>query len=339
MIKNTDPARKYGTWIKNFPCPTLVTVIYLCTIASLTFAEELKIKFEPVRPLVLRDKLDPIRVQLGEKLFNDVRLSKDNSISCAHCHNLATNGSDDKRFSVGIDGALGNIKAPSVYNSGFQFVLFWNGRANTLEEQAEGPITNPIEMGSTWPSVIKKLEADPTMKATFTKTYSDGITVQNILNAIADFERSLVTLNSPFDLWLLGNEEAISQKQLKGYQLFKSYGCISCHQGQNVGGNMFAQMGSVGNYFEDRGTKITSADRGRFEVTGQEADLYFFRVPSLRLAALQNYFFHDSSVSTLKEAIRIMGVYQLGRKIPDNDIEYIESFINSLVGKHPLLKR
>ncbi len=177
------------------------------------------------------------------------------------------------------------------------------------------------------------------MKTTFAKSYSDGITAQNILNAIANFERSLVTLNSPFDLWLLGNEEAIDKKQLKGYQLFKSYGCISCHQGKNVGGNMFAQMGSVGNYFEDRGTEITSADHGRFEVTGQKDDLHYFKVPSLRLAGLQSFFFHDSSVGTLREAIKIMGVYQLGRKIPENDIEYIESFINSLVGIHPLVKR
>ncbi|WP_428623687.1 cytochrome-c peroxidase [Sedimenticola sp.] len=292
---------------------------------------------EPILPLPSHIELDSRKVHLGNILYHDVRLSADDTISCAHCHNLETNGSDGQPRSKGIGGAVGDIKAPTVYNSGFNFVQFWNGRAASLEEQIGGPINNPIEMGSSWPQVLAKLNADPAMVSAFSQIYQDGITEQNIRDAIATFERSLITANSPFDRWLLGDETAISELELNGYLLFKDYGCTSCHQGKNVGGNMYGYMGAIGNYFSDRGDELTQADLGRYQVSGIDDDRHLFKVPSLRLAALQKFFFHDASVSKLEEAIQIMGRYQLGRKIPNEDVSAIAAFLKSLVGTHPQL--
>lgn len=292
---------------------------------------------EPIRPLPLNTELDPLRVSLGDRLFHDPRLSADNSVSCAHCHILTTNGSDSRPGSVGIDGIVGGIRAPTVYNSGFNFVQFWNGRAASLKDQVNGPINNPIEMGSSWPEVLAKLNSDPEMAAAFLVVYKDGITEQNIRDAIATFERSLVTTDAPFDRWLRGDDDAISNLELQGYLLFKDYGCVSCHQGRNVGGNMYGYMGVVNNYFTDRTSPLTTADLGRFDITGDEEDLHLFKVPGLRLAALQKYFFHDASVDSLEEAIRVMGRYQLGRGIPDAHVTAIAAFLKSLVGRHPRL--
>ncbi len=321
------------------PTRSIIFLICVLTCIAMANAGNHTARSEPILPLQVNTQLDPQKIRLGDELFHDVRLSKDNSKSCAHCHNLATNGSDGLSASVGINGAVGTIKAPTVYNSGLNFVQFWNGRVNSLEEQAGGPITNPIEMGSSWPEVIQKLSLDTALLTSFLQIYEEGITENNIRDALATFERSLITANSPFDRWLLGDDDAISMTELNGYQLFKKYGCTSCHQGAGAGGNMYGYMGAVGNYFSDRGGKLTSADLGRFSVTGKEHDRHIFKVPSLRLAALQKFFFHDASATTLVDAIQIMGRYQLGRDIPDNDATAIKAFLLSLVGKHPHLKR
>lgn len=293
---------------------------------------------EPLLPLRPYQNLDPRKVALGDLLFHDKRLSADNSISCASCHDLATNGSDSNAASIGVGGAEGPIKAPTVYNTAYNFVQFWDGRAATLEEQAAGPVHNPIEMSSNWKQVLGKLREDKELVQSFDEIYPDGITPDNIANVIADFERSLVTLNSPFDRWLLGDDSAMSKQELRGYRLFKSYGCSSCHQGRNVGGNLFASMGAIGDYFGQREKEMVEADLGRFNVTGEEIDRYFFKVPSLRLAARQKYFFHDSSQTRLEDAIRVMGRYQLGREIPGDDISSIAAFLETLVGIHPRLQ-
>lgn len=294
---------------------------------------------EPLLPLQPFKDLNPAKVALGDRLYHDVRLSADNTTSCASCHDLATNGSDSRPSSVGIGGAVGPIKAPTVYNSAYNFTQFWDGRATTLEEQAAGPVHNPIEMGSNWEQVLGKLREDEALVETFEALYPDGLTPDNITSAIADFERSLITLDSPFDRWLRGDSSALSELQLKGYRLFKSYGCSSCHQGRNVGGNLFASMGAIGDYFGHRDKKIVQADLGRFNVTGEETDRHFFKVPSLRLAARQKFYFHDASQTRLSEAIRIMGRYQLGREIPDKDIAAINAFLHTLVGSHPRLQQ
>ncbi len=305
-------------------------------ISSFTLTAE--VKNEPIGPLASDPGLDARLVSLGDKLFHDTRLSQDNSISCASCHILSTGGTDDKKNSVGVGGSVGNIKTPTVFNSSYNFVHFWDGRAQTLEEQAPGPVHNPIEMNSNWEEVISKLSKDPAIMEEFEELFHDGMTGENIAAAIAVFERSLVTVNSRFDRWLKGEERVLTEQELRGYRLFKSYGCVSCHQGVNVGGNMYGIMGAKGDYFKDTQREITDADLGRYNVTKLSEDKHYFKVPSLRLAAINPPYFHDGSEPTLEGAIRIMGRYQLGRELPDDDIEDIISFLYTLVGEHIRLK-
>jgi cytochrome c peroxidase len=313
----------------------LYVLVLLCLSASLYGAD---VRNEAIRPLPLEQELNLKLVALGDHLFHDVRLSQDNSISCASCHVLSIGGTDHLARSVGVGGAKGEIKAPTVYNSGFSFVQFWDGRAITLEEQADGPVHNPLEMASNWPEVINKLSADAQMAEMFHDLFPEGITEEAIVAAIAEFERSLVTANSRFDRWLRGDEGAITPLELRGYRLFENYGCISCHQGANVGGNLYAYMGAMGDYFADRGSEITKADLGRFNVTKKVKDKHFFKVPSLRLAAINFPYFHDGETKILAEAVQIMGRYQLGREIPPDEINAIVAFLHTLVGEHPRLK-
>jgi len=287
---------------------------------------------EPILPLVKPDGLDPRKVDLGRRLFGDPILSVDGSISCASCHDLSQGGSDHRARSVGVKGAEGSIRAPTVYNSGLNFVQFWDGRAARLEDQAAGPITNPVEMGSNWPDVLKKLSAEPGYSVAFRKIYGAPPDQAAVTDAIATFERTLVTVNSRFDAYLRGDRTALNADERKGYELFKSYGCASCHQGANVGGNMYEKFGFMGDYFARRG-HVEEADLGRFNVTRREADRFVFKVPSLRLATLGGPYFHDGSVEDLGTAIEIMGRYQLGRDIPQRDVTQIILFMNSLVGQ------
>ena len=294
---------------------------------------------EAIKPLPLQQELNLKLVALGDRLFHDKRLSQDNTISCASCHVLSSGGTDRAARSVGVGGARGGIKAPTVYNSGFNFVQFWDGRAETLEKQAAGPVHNPLEMASNWSEVLTKLNSDPEAVKAFEELFPEGVTEQAVVTAIAEFERSLVTVNSRFDRWLRGDDDALTLFELRGFGLFKSYGCISCHQGVNVGGNLFAYMGAMGDYFSDRGRKLTEADMGRFNVTHNVDDKHFFKVPSLRLAAINPPYFHDGSVNSLSEAVLTMGRYQLGREIPQDEIEAIVAFLHSLVGEHRRLKK
>ena len=286
---------------------------------------------EPIQPLSVPTGLDRRKVALGKTLFFDPILSADSSLSCASCHDLTAGGSDHRSRSVGIKGALGGIRAPSVYNSALNFVQFWDGRATSLEAQAAGPITNPVEMGSAWPDVIAKLSASPTYSADFRAIYAAQPSAQSVTDAIATFERTLITVNSRFDGYLRGDDAALSADERKGYELFKSYGCASCHQGANVGGNMFEKFGFLGDYFADRG-HLTSADLGRFNVTGREVDRNVFKVPSLRMVGSGGPYFHDGSVQDLQAAVEIMGRYQLGRELPKGDVQNLVQFLNSLMG-------
>lgn len=288
---------------------------------------------EAILPIPLVNQLDEKKVSLGERLFSDPRLSADNSIACIHCHNLQRGGADSAVASRGINNQLGDINSPTVFNSAFNFTFFWDGRATTLEEQIDGPIHHKKEMASSWAEVIKKLKQDSDFLKQFTNIYSDGLTPDNIKSAIAEFERSLTTPNSRFDRHLRGETGIINKDEKLGYELFKDYGCISCHQGINVGGNMFQVFGVMGNYFSDRGN-ITIADYGRFNVTKKEKDRHHFRVPSLRNVALTAPYFHDGSAKSLKDAVKVMAKYQLGREIPDKDIEKIIAFLKTLTGEY-----
>ncbi len=297
------------------------------------------ISTEPIQPIPLELKLDEKKVELGDQLFHDPQLSGNNSISCASCHALNQGGTDRLARSIGIQGTAVPVNSPTVYNSGFNFRQFWDGRARTLEEQIEGPINAEAEMGSNWPDIVSKLKQSPEYTYLFNQTYTDGINRDNIKNAIATFERSLNTPNSRFDRFLRGDESALTSEEKEGYRRFKEYGCVSCHQGINVGGNMFQTFGVMRDYFKESVTKkqsgvISKADLGRYNVTGKEEDRYVFKVPSLRNASLTWPYFHDGSATSLEEAVLIMGQYQLGRQLSDEDIELIIKFIDTLTGEY-----
>jgi cytochrome c peroxidase len=286
---------------------------------------------EPLEALPAAPTLDRRVVALGRRLFHEPRLSGDNKVSCASCHDLAKGGVDAKPLSAGVDGKLGLVNAPTVYNSGLNFVQFWDGRAATLEEQVGGPITNPIEMGSSWDKVLGALKADPSYVSDF-GVLPGGVSEVNVRRAVADFERTLLTRGSPFDRFLAGDEGALGSEARAGYEMFKSVGCIACHQGRNVGGNMFQRFGVLGDYFKDRG-HVSDADYGRYNVTHNESDRYVFRVPSLRNVVHTAPYFHDGSAATLTDAVQVMARYQLGRKLSSEQVKEIIAFLTSLSGE------
>lgn len=292
---------------------------------------------QPILPLSPVAGLDPGRVALGERLFHDARLSADFSVSCATCHNLSAGGVDGQRFSLGIGGAVGKINAPTVFNSAYSLAQFWNGRAATLEEQAAGPIQNPIEMGATWSQVLSRLEQDAELAGEFRRLYRDGLTADNVLNAIATFERSLVTVDSRFDRYLRGDRQALSALEMDGFRRFREFGCTSCHQGMLIGGNMFQKFGVLGDYFAGRA--ITEADLGRYNVTRREEDRHVFKVPSLRNVARTAPYFHDGSAATLDQAVLVMARYQLGRDLSADDVAAIVAFLQTLNGELPPVTR
>jgi cytochrome c peroxidase len=287
---------------------------------------------EPIQPIQALSDLDVRKVALGRQLFHDPRLSHNNQLSCASCHNLKTGGTDRKARSTGINGAIGTINAPTVLNSGFNFSQFWDGRAATLETQIDGPLQSGIEMGSTWPEVVDKLRGSPEYVQAFQQVYADEIQSDHVRDAIAAFERSLATPNSRFDRFLRHDTGALTSPEREGYKLFKSFGCASCHQGMNVGGNMYQKLGVMAPYFADRG-HITKADFGRFNVTGDQRDMYMFKVPSLRNVELTAPYFHDGSAATLPDAVRMMAKYQLGRHLTDQEVELIVEFLKTLTGE------
>jgi len=287
-----------------------------------------------IRPIPPPIALDERKVHLGRRLFTDPGLSKDGTISCASCHDLELGGADGRTRPVGIGGQIGEVNTPTVLNSRFSFRQFWDGRAATLEEQIDGPLEHPAEMGASWEEVLARLSGDPSYGAAFAEAYPGGVTRANVKDAIATFERSLVTPDSPFDKFLRGDAEALGAEALRGYELFQSYGCVGCHQGVALGGNMFQRLGVVRDYFADRGD-VTRADLGRFNVTGREADRHVFKVPTLRNVALTAPYFHDGSAASLDDAVRVMARYQLGREIPAADRAAIVAFLRSLTGELP----
>lgn len=307
--------------------------LFLAAVLPGTAVAQANLLVSEITPLQKPSGLDAEKVKLGKKLFHEARLSKDNSISCAHCHGLDTGGVDNLKHSFGVNGAEGGINTPTVYNAGLNLAQFWDGRAPTLEDQVNGPTHNPIEMGSNWDEIIGKLSDDPVYVTTFNRLYGkQSLNADNIRHAIAEFERSLVTVNAPFDRYLQGDADALTASAKKGFELFRSYGCISCHQGANIGGNMFQVLGVFGDYFKDRGG-LTVADKGRIAVTGRSTDERKFKVPSLRLVTLTAPYFHDGSAQTLPQAIGIMAKYQLGRELPEQDVLLIIEFLKSLVGE------
>ena len=290
---------------------------------------------EPVRPIDKVLPYDEAKAALGYELFHDKRLSVDNTVSCASCHELDNAGVDNHQYSHGVNDQLGGVNAPTVYNAVYNFVQFWDGRAVTLADQAAGPPLNPVEMASpSFEDIIAKLNADKKFAAEFKKVYPDGITQANITNAIEEFERTLITPDSRFDKWLLGNDAAITAEELEGYELFKKYDCATCHVGPNLGGLSYELMGLRRHYFAERGLELTHEDNGRYKETQNERDRHRFKVPGLRNVEHTWPYYHDGTRETLEDAVRDMGYYQSGVELTDAEVDKITAFLKTLTGEY-----
>ncbi|MFW5926315.1 MAG: cytochrome-c peroxidase [Myxococcota bacterium] len=297
-------------------------------------AEEADLADEPIEPLPEEAEFDEAKMKLGRRLFFDPILSGDGTVACVTCHDLDKGGADGRKTSEGIRSQLGPINSPTVLNSALNVAQFWDGRAADLVEQAKGPVANALEMGATWEEVVARVENEPHYAERFDDIYDDGVTENNVADAIAEYEKALVT-PAPFDDYLRGDQDAIDEEAKEGYALFKEVGCTTCHLGQGVGGTSFQKMGLVNDYFEARGGEITEADLGRYNVTKKEEDKHKFKVPLLRNVEKTAPYFHDGSQETLAEAIRAMGHFQLGRDLTDEQVAKIQAFLESLTGEIP----
>ncbi len=290
---------------------------------------------ETVRPIEDAVEVDPLKVALGSMLYHDTRLSVDNTVSCATCHGLNTGGVDNKQYSEGVNGLMGGVNAPTVFNAHYNFVQFWDGRAATLAAQAAGPPLNPVEMASTsFDEICAKLKADAAFDKAFTAVYPEGITEQTITDAIQEFERTLLTPNSAFDKYLKGDKAALNADEVAGYELFKKYDCATCHVGENLGGQSYELMGIMADYFGDRGTELTTEDNGRNKETKLPRDVHRFKVPGLRNVALTAPYFHDGTQATLAEAVAAMAKYEVGVELGEDEVAKIVAFLNSLTGEY-----
>lgn len=284
---------------------------------------------EPIVPVPHSLATDPAKVAIGRQLFNDVRLSGNRTVSCASCHDVTKGGADSRVYSTGLNGEMTAVNAPTVFNAALNFKQFWDGRADTIEDQVEAVVANPVEMGSTWPSVVAMVAGDATYRTVFAAAYRDGVTKANIQNAIASYERALITPDSRFDRYLRGDGDALTPVEKAGYAKFKESGCVACHQGVNVGGNMFQKFGVM----TERLVEDSPSDDpnlGRYRVTGDTDDMHVFKVPSLRNVALTAPYFHDGSAATLEAAVEIMFRVQLGRKAAADDKNAIVAFLKTL---------
>lgn len=308
----------------------LATACLICFL-YLQKSYGLEVHSEPILPIPQFEITQPDLVTLGEKLFHDTRFSSDNSVSCASCHNLSKGGVDNKTLSLGVDNRKGEINTPTVFNSSLNIKQFWDGRAADLFDQIDGPVTNPKEMNAKWDDIVSVVENDTEYPSLFKASFSDGVTVDNIKLAITKFEESLLTPNSRFDRYLQGDDSAINNEELSGYILFKQYGCVSCHQGVAIGGNMFQKLGIMQPYFTE---DISPADLGRFNVTNKEFDRFVFKVPSLRNIALTAPYLHDGSAESLEDVVQVMMFYQLGAEVSETDIALITSFLKTLTGEY-----
>jgi cytochrome c peroxidase len=286
--------------------------------------------FEPVTPVEPAAHLDDAKVRLGRKLFLDPRLSRDNQRACATCHNLQGGGDDGRARSRGVDGEPLEFNTPTIFNVAGNFRLNWRGNFRSLEDQNESVLLNTRIMDTTWPELEAKLREDPAYQREFSAVYRGGPTRSAVLDALATFERSLVTPNSRFDRRLRGEQGAMSPEEERGYQLFKSYGCVACHQGANFGGNLFQPFGIFDDPFAPRGEGVA---HGAPATIPGEGARRLFRVPSLRNVAVTPPYFHNGRTASLVEAVEIMARSQLGRTLPEDDVRLIVQFLGTLTGE------
>jgi cytochrome c peroxidase len=269
---------------------------------------------EPITPVPEPPPADPLRVALGERLFGDPRLSRGNTRTCSSCHDPRTNGASRNVQDIALDGSLLSFNTPTVFNSTLSFRLGWEGEFRTLEAQIAATLENPRLMGSRIDEVVGKLSHDSVLVHQFESAYGHGPDPASVLDAIATFERSLVTPGSPFDRWLAGDMAALSAQQLDGYRLFKSLGCVSCHQGVNVGANLFQR-------------------HGIFHPLAR-AEPEILRAPSLRNVATTAPYFHDGSAPSLDDAVRKMATAQLNLTLTDQQVEEIVAYLRTLTGNY-----
>ena len=327
------------TIITNNASFALSATFALCTIPSLSLlAATDTYRDEPILPLPLTSHLNSDKVKLGEILFNDTRLSLNNKIACASCHQLTSGGDDNLPIGMahGTTGQEDNkhvVNTPTIYNVRYNFIQNWDGSAKTLQESVDKVVNNHLEANTNWTELLTELRQDHNLSKQFSDIYYDGLSRETYINALVEYVQSLVTPNSRFDQYLSGNDNAITSDEKTGYQLFKNLGCASCHQGINIGGNLFQKFGIFYDYFSARGN-ITNADYGRMNVTGRQSDKHVFKVPSLRNIEVTAPYLHDGNAKTLQEAVIIMGRTQLGREIDPKETGLIIKFLKTLTGKY-----
>lgn len=291
---------------------------------------------EQILPIPLHQGLNIAKTALGEKLFVDSRLSHDISYSCASCHRLDHGGAEGTALVSIRNGQTHIVNTPTVFNASYNSRYGWFGTSRTLAARVELDLRHMSmdAMSESWLTMItERLDQDSQYHDDFTRLYKEGVTIDNLADAIAEYVRSLATPNARFDRYLRGDESAITDEEKQGYALFREYGCISCHQGVNIGGNLYQKFGIFYKYFEARGN-IVSADNGRFNVTGRQEDMHVFRVPSLRNIVLTAPYLHDGEAETLEQVIEIMGRTQLGKFLNSSEIELIAKFLKTLTGEY-----
>lgn len=271
----------------------------------------------PIPPNPIPTPLEAKKIALGKQLFNDKQLSKYNNLACATCHALKTGGTRPN--------LLNGVNIPSIFNTQYNFKQFWDASANTLEEAIQKMLLDPKGMNFDPNIEIPKLAKN--------KSYSDKLDTKIIVSALASYVRTLNTPNSRFDQYLSGNAKVLTDAENKGYALFKTYGCISCHQGVLIGGNIMQRFGIYNNSITK--PKIQNSDLGYYNVTKNPADKFVFKVPSLRNIALRNLYLHDGSINNLNIVIEKMAIDQIGRPIPQEDIKLIIQFLSTLTGQIP----
>lgn len=283
-----------------------------------------------IKPIEAVTPKEPAKVELGKKLFFETRLSKSGALSCNSCHNLSRGGTDNLTSSIGDHWQQGPINSPTVLNSSMNVAQFWDGRAKDLREQAGGPIANPKEMASTHEHAVAVLSSIPQYRDEFKAVFGkDTIDIAQVTEAIAAFEETLVTPDSKFDKWIKGDDAALTEVEMKGYELFKNSGCVACHNGAAVGGNSFQKMGVIEPY------KTDNPAEGVAGLTKKDEDRFKFKVPTLRNVELTAPYFHDAGAKTLEDAVTTMGKIQLGKQFTDDEVKSIVAFLKTLTGTQP----
>lgn len=307
-------------------------LVFALFLGGAAKADRVSVRSEPISPIQEATITDPAKVELGKQLFFDPRLSLSGVISCNTCHNLSLGGTDNLKTSVGHRWRAGPVNSPTVFNSSLSIAQFWDGRAANLQEQAAGPIEADVEMAMPHTLAVEVIESIPGYRSQFAAIYgNEDVSLDRITDAIAVFEEILATPNSRFDQWLMGDDDAISKQELAGYTLFKTSGCVGCHNGAALGGTSFQKMGIIEPY------NSSSPAQGRIAVTGKDADRFSFKVPTLRNVELTYPYFHDGEAETLREAVAVMGRLQLGRNYSAEELNDMVAFLKTLTGERPAI--